>query len=257
MEVAAEGNATRAFVYLPMEGAMEIQAAGKKLCAVPGGPAFVSPRTKITFRATAIRCVVLELPARKLRAELAAWDIVEAGLFPFALTPGSPDACAVSDLLHFAIADLERLGGSDLPPLHLSRLEAHLIAVLARAVAGNIPPKKGACQHIGHLTVAEVDAWLRSRLHTKFELTDLAAAAGVTMRALQKGFLRHFHTSPHARIRDLRLDAARERFLDPACRRTITQVAGRLQFPHLGRFATTYHGRFGETPSQTLHHHGK
>jgi len=257
MEVAADGHATRVFVYLPMEGSMEIQAAGHKLRAVPGGPAIVPPKTKLKFRATAIRCLMLEVPARKLRAELGLWEVGDSDLSPLALAPEGADALALAGLLEFAAADLGRVGGSVVPPLHLARLEAHLIAVLARVVAGNTLPMSGTGQHIGHLTLAEIDAWLRSRLQTKFELLQLASAAGVTMRALQKGFLRHFHTTPHALVRDLRLDAARERFLDPSCRETITQMAGRFQFPHLGRFASGYHARFGETPSQSLQHRGK
>jgi AraC-like DNA-binding protein len=58
-------------------------------------------------------------------------------------------------------------------------------------------------------------------------------------------------------LRHFRLDRAHERLrrADPATT-SVTEVALTCGLRHLGRFATEYHDRYGETPSQTLQHSG-
>lgn len=83
-------------------------------------------------------------------------------------------------------------------------------------------------------------------------VTDLAEAAGVGVRQLQKLFLDRFEMSPSEYVRNLRLDGVRADLLkrDPDC--TVGEVAFRWGFNHLGRFAQYYEQKFGESPSRTL-----
>lgn len=82
---------------------------------------------------------------------------------------------------------------------------------------------------------------------------DLAAYAGVGVRALQEGFHRHVGMSPMAYLRQVRLARVHDdlRAAEP---RTVTvaAVARRWGFAHLGRFAREYRFRFGVSPSETL-----
>ncbi|BAH53595.1 AraC family transcriptional regulator [Rhodococcus opacus] len=81
---------------------------------------------------------------------------------------------------------------------------------------------------------------------------DLAEAAGIGVRQLQKLFLDRFEMSPSEYVRNMRLDGVRADLLerDPDC--TVSEVAFRWGFNHLGRFAQYYEQKFGETPSRTL-----
>ncbi|MBV6756438.1 AraC family transcriptional regulator [Rhodococcus opacus] len=83
-------------------------------------------------------------------------------------------------------------------------------------------------------------------------VADLAEAAGVGVRQLQKLFLDRFEMSPSEYVRNLRLDGVRADLLkrEPGC--TVSEVAFRWGFNHLGRFAQYYEQKFGETPSRTL-----
>ena len=79
---------------------------------------------------------------------------------------------------------------------------------------------------------------------------DIAAAAEVPVRTLQRGFVEACDLPPMTYVRNLRLDRARQALLaDPGAH--ITQVALDCGFNHLGRFARDYRLRFGETPSET------
>jgi AraC-like DNA-binding protein len=82
---------------------------------------------------------------------------------------------------------------------------------------------------------------------------DIAAAANVTMRAIQLAFRRHLDTTPMAYLRRVRLEHARRELLaaDPA-RDTVKAVAARWGFARPDRFTASYRDLFGVLPYQTL-----
>jgi AraC-like DNA-binding protein len=86
-----------------------------------------------------------------------------------------------------------------------------------------------------------------------FTAGDLAEIAGVGVRVLQESFRQHVGMSPMAYLRRLRLDGVHAELsrADP-WRVSVSEVAYRWGFTHLGRFAGAYRARFGELPSQTL-----
>ena len=98
----------------------------------------------------------------------------------------------------------------------------------------------------------------QEHIHANFAapitVTDVAAAAGASVRRVQEAFAEHLDTSPMAYLRTVRLDHCR-RVLSEG-RGTVTDVAQECGFTHLGRFSAAYRERFGELPSQTLAGYG-
>jgi len=86
----------------------------------------------------------------------------------------------------------------------------------------------------------------------QYTVGDLAQAAGVGLRQLQKLFRDQFDMSPAVYLRNLRLDGARSDLLAGEETTTVSDVAYRWGFNHLGRFAQHYEHKFGETPSRTV-----
>lgn len=84
-------------------------------------------------------------------------------------------------------------------------------------------------------------------------VADICVAAGVCERTLQYAFRDYVRMSPTAYLRLLRLNRVREHLTiaDPQ-ETTVTDVAMRFGFLHLGRFGQDYKRVFGETPSATL-----
>jgi AraC-like DNA-binding protein len=82
----------------------------------------------------------------------------------------------------------------------------------------------------------------------------LAAQAGVSARALQRGFQTYVGCSPMEYLRDVRLQRARDALAsaDMSSNVTVTEVAMETGFMHLGRFSVEYRRKFGESPSETL-----
>lgn len=82
----------------------------------------------------------------------------------------------------------------------------------------------------------------------------VAAVVGISSRQLQAVFMQHLGISPARHLREIRLVAAREmlRAGNPGGRPSVSSVAVRTGFEHLGRFSAYYTARFGEPPSRTL-----
>ena len=87
-------------------------------------------------------------------------------------------------------------------------------------------------------------------------VSDLAAKAGLSVRALQAGFQRYVGMSPMRYLRTLRLRAVHQALLDDPLAR-VSDVACRWGFTNPGRFAREYREAFGELPSQTLARNGR
>jgi AraC-like DNA-binding protein len=91
----------------------------------------------------------------------------------------------------------------------------------------------------------------------QFTAADLAAIAGVGVRVLQESFRRHVGMPPLAYLRRLRLDGVHAELsrADP-WQVSVSEVAYKWGFTHLGRFAGAYRARYGVPPSQTLKERG-
>jgi AraC-like DNA-binding protein len=86
-----------------------------------------------------------------------------------------------------------------------------------------------------------------------FTANDLAAIAGVGVRVLQESFRQHVGMSPLTYLRRLRLDGVHaELSRSEPWEVSVSEVAFRWGFTHLGRFAGAYRARYGVPPSQTL-----
>lgn len=84
-------------------------------------------------------------------------------------------------------------------------------------------------------------------------VTDIAAAACVTVRALQMAFRRELDTTPMAHLRTVRLARAHRELLDVGPgQETVTAVAYRWGFSSASRFSAYYRETYGVTPKQTL-----
>lgn len=84
-------------------------------------------------------------------------------------------------------------------------------------------------------------------------LPRIAAAAGISVRALTRGFQDFRGTSPMAWLKGLRLERVREDLLSSdSARGSVSQIALAWGFDHLGHFGQDYRRRYGETPRETL-----
>jgi AraC-like DNA-binding protein len=94
---------------------------------------------------------------------------------------------------------------------------------------------------------------LRAGTAQPWTVSALAAEVSVSVRSLQEGFRASMDTTPTRYLNQLRLERAQEELARSAPGSvTVTEVAVRWGFTHMGRFAASYRRRFSEQPSDTL-----
>ena len=103
-----------------------------------------------------------------------------------------------------------------------------------------------------HHAVRAAKDFIGANLAEPVTSATVAMAAGISPRTLQAAFRTELRTTPTAYIRSRRLELARADLTDAGRGMTVTEIATRWGFTHLGRFAADYRDRFCESPSQTL-----
>ncbi len=85
-------------------------------------------------------------------------------------------------------------------------------------------------------------------------VAEIAAVAGCGVRTLQSDFREEYGVSPIEYLRSVRLAVIHEELsaADPHSGATVTDIALSWGMAHLGRFATAYRRRYGQSPSVTL-----
>jgi transcriptional regulator GlxA family with amidase domain len=96
-------------------------------------------------------------------------------------------------------------------------------------------------------------AYIDDNAHRDITLTEIASAVYVTPRALQYLFRKHRGCTPREYVRMVRLNYAHRDLVEgDRLTTTVSQIAARWGFGHIGRFAVYYRQQFGISPHQTL-----
>ncbi|HEY2979353.1 MAG TPA: helix-turn-helix domain-containing protein [Burkholderiaceae bacterium] len=100
--------------------------------------------------------------------------------------------------------------------------------------------------------VRRAEDYLEGHRDASVRIDDLCAAACTSLSRLERAFREVFGVSPHRLLVLRRLAAVRRELLRADARTSVTDVATRWGFFHLGRFSQDYRLLYGERPSQTL-----
>ena len=199
------------------------------------------------------------------RFDRAALDPLIAGLsgnnpdqlmrYPLS-RPRSPQHARALDLLNLYLKGLlgnETARDSTLVRDQALRLvAANLLEAFPIDATGSGPE---AGDHAGPASLRRALAFIDDHHDANIGVSDIAAAARVSPRALQQAFHDHMHTTPVAYMRRARLDSAHHDLqnADPDTGATVTDIATRWGFSNPSRFATAYRRLYGRLPSRTLH----
>ncbi|MCX2930396.1 AraC family transcriptional regulator [Mycobacterium sp. CVI_P3] len=96
--------------------------------------------------------------------------------------------------------------------------------------------------------------YIDDHLAERITMDAVAKAVHMSVRSIQQGFREELGVSPMSFVRERRLERVHEELTDALLSDgvTVTHVAERWGFHHLGNFAVEYRKRWGETPSETL-----
>ncbi|HVO14332.1 MAG TPA: AraC family transcriptional regulator [Alphaproteobacteria bacterium] len=259
-DVAIDPGATETFflVHLVRSGRSMIRNGRETVIGRPGVGSVTTATEPLAMRWSA-DCAHLLLKIERGALERHLADLLGAPVArPIEFRAELPVADGLGGSLRraieFACAELDAEDGSLLgSPLGVARIEQMLLTGLltaqphsyAAALAALASP--AAPRH-----VVRAQDYIRAHPDRPITVGELAAVAGVGARTLYEGFRRFRGTTPMAYLKAIRLERAHAELKAAALDASVTEIALRWGFVHLGRFAQDYHRRYGERPSETL-----
>lgn len=248
-----------ALVHMSLRGAVEIESDGVRIDVAEGRTALVAPRSNIRLRWHAgTEQLIVKLPLSLIeRARAEGLD--DTTLAPASLI--SAQHASHWDLLLRSLLNVVRLPTSASPDTAwLDHFERNVATFLLthqdttptrhfEPALQSVPDEPESTGGDARRLEA-MRCYMKQRLAAPVSLYDLAAAAGVSTRTLNSLCHRHYGETPMNLLRNMRLDAVRERLLAQPDS-NITSVAMEFGFGHVGRFASYYAERFGQLPRQT------
>ncbi len=159
----------------------------------------------------------------------------------------------LSRYLQFMLAEFSASDGRPIPQPLLMQYEQMLVSILLLEHDHNY-------RHLLDLRKASATPkyvrraieFMHANIDRPIGLSEIAGAAGISLRALTKGF-RDFHEqSPMQFLRELRLATAHEALKKAGAGANVTEIALAAGFTHLGRFSINYREKYGVSPSETL-----
>lgn len=245
-------------VLAPLTGTVRCVQGDRVVTADPDSAAVLMPTGDVELDWTAeCRLLSVKVDRRTLEREVdAALDRQLPS--PLPLEPsfgvGSGPGRTFAALIRALLAELRQPDGLLDQPAMLSRWRDLVLSGLALTVEHpydeDVPARRPR-------TVKRTLDAMHAQPGHPFTVAELAAIAGVGVRVLQESFRRHVGMSPLTYLRRLRLDGVHAELTraDP-WQVSVTEVAERWGFTHLGRFAGAYRDRYGVAPSQTLRERG-
>ncbi|KVO00717.1 hypothetical protein WJ70_03315 [Burkholderia ubonensis] len=132
--------------------------------------------------------------------------------------------------------------------MQLPRAEEILLMSLVGEQLTDALPAEGG---IASACVRRAVAFIEEHAERPLTLTDIAAASHCSVRTLHRAFRQWRDVGVMRHLKDVRLRRVRMALQDPDETASITEIATRWGFGHLGQFAADYRKAFNERPSET------
>ncbi|MFI6734995.1 AraC family transcriptional regulator [Nonomuraea sp. NPDC050451] len=244
-------------IMMPLQGTGRVTLNGRDVTAPIS---LIGPKQKIDMRwSLDHEVLMMQVPLAAMEEALEAY----LGDPPKERLRFEPGVDAASALGH-ALRMLASIGTGGTLPFAASKLAEHhfeqfLLHTLLASQPHNYSDK--LCESTAPWTPAALrraSRYCEEHAAEPIRIGDIAAAARVSVRTLQLGFREHLQTTPMAYLRSVRLAHAHAdlvRIADTGSQTTVTEVALRWGFTHLGRFAALYRQTYGRLPSSTRQGH--
>jgi AraC-like DNA-binding protein len=246
-------------VCFPTTGYIEISCGANSTVATPTHGAVLRPTESLCFEHWSPDCnlLALRIDRASLEEDLAAMIGRPLGgpiEFAFPIELGAGQGGAFLRALQLLRSELQEPEGLAQHPAMAARLAAlvstgllmtqpHEYSEELRQPTKPSPPS----------AIRRVIELIETRPQDVLGAADLARTVHLSIRAIDEGFKKHVGIPPMAYLRAVRLGRVRAELLeaDPNST-TVSAVAHKWGFTHLGRFTAAYREKYGVLPSQTL-----
>jgi len=244
-------------LQIPLVGKAQIRAGRDEVDASPRRATLLSPSLDVKMRwSEACGKLLVQLPRadveRTLQALLGRSLRGPVEFEPALLLDDGPGR-RIADIVNMLRDDSESGSSVFTRSGAGPQLRETLIMALLKSVPHNYSDALQAPVYgIAPRHVRRAEEFMRLNCDQPLNVTEIAAAAGVSVRALQDGFRQFRDMTPLEALRNLRLEGAHAALRAAQPGDSVTSVALRWGFTHLSRFAINYAERYRELPSETL-----
>lgn len=258
MHLVTGGLETAYHVLAPLTGAVQVLHRGAATRADPSQAAIFRPLGDTDLRWSA-DCRLISVKVERLAMERELDTTLDRKVgtpLPLAATfglAGGPGRSWLA-LIRLLLGETRQADGLTLLPHLLRRWRELAISGLAQAVEHPFSdgPADQPTVRRPRTVKRTLDA-MHAEPGRSFTAAELAGIAGVGIRVLQESFRQHVGVPPLTYLRGLRLEGVHAELSRAGPGQvSVSEVATRWGFTHLGRFAGAYRSRYGVTPSQTL-----
>ena len=135
----------------------------------------------------------------------------------------------------------------------LAEKEDEVITQFVLAVQVGNEAENTAGKQVGTAAIDLAEDYLCANLIQPVSRADLAAVCGMSIRTLSRSFTKRWGTGPMGFLKMQRMNATYRELLGASPdETTVTEIALKYGFSHLGRFARDFKRAFHESPSVTL-----
>ena len=212
----------------------------------------VAPRQEVRMNSDAVRVLILEVPGRLIEGGLVARGLQSEDIASRAnsFSLNSSMGSAIRSLCQWTAETLDRQGEGLTGCRMVPEVSSTLTTLMIDALGVRHPRQDDV--RIGRIQLGELEAYVLAQLRKPLTADELARVAGVSTRAIQLAFRRHWDCTPSQFIRMRRLEAVRRILRCARPGTQISDVAMDFGFFKYGDFARYYREHFGELPSDTL-----
>ncbi|KPZ13074.1 BenABC operon transcriptional activator BenR [Pseudomonas amygdali pv. ulmi] len=245
-------------IQIPTRGSAEIHCDGVRFTSSAQCASIISPDTPVSMR-WAADAPQLALRLERQEVEKHCAQHLGHGLktplrFKPELLLTHPNASYFLQLLG-ALADALACDGHPIHnPLVLKQFEATLINALIYGQPNTLQNPLSApepARRVSPYFVKRTEEFILAHAHEPLSIEQLAEHAGGSVRTLFSGFREFRNISPMAFLRNVRMERVHLELRNPGTD-SVTDIAMKWGFAHLGRFSQEYRKYYGELPSATL-----
>ena len=243
-------------VQIPVNGTAEIRCGNKKFVSTPEVASLISPTMPLDMTWSAdSNQVILRLERERVERHCAQ----HLHKFQGKAIEFDPEFDLTTPIgRHFLLllqAMTEALTSpytSLMNSFALDQLESTLINALIYGQSSNLELDDASSQ-VAPYFIKRVEEYILTHAAEAVTIECLAEKAGVGVRTLFSGFQRYRNSTPMEYLREIRLEKVHAELIsNQYAIKSVTDVALKWGFNHLGRFAIEYKRRYGEAPSATL-----
>ncbi len=155
-----------------------------------------------------------------------------------------------------AVNTIDAFEGDAARCMPILRLDEHLMRMAVAALSCGHSSNEEDAPDLSDQQIRRARAFIEENAARGIGVSDVARAAGVSVRTLQVAFSRRLHCSPYSYIQEQRLRLAYQALLNAKPDQTVREIARSFGFGHFGRFSMMIRRLSGKSPSEILRREG-